>query len=248
MKENMKILDVDFSTMNMNETVEVVAREINNNDNRLFHIITGNPEIVLSSQKDKEVKNIINQCDLVTADGVGIVLASKWKGKPLEERVTGYDLFIELLKRGNEEGWSFYLLGADEQTSRTAAENISKQYPNVKILGRHNGYFNSIEEEKIVLDIQNKKADILVVALGAPRAERFIYKYKDNLNAKIAIGVGGSLDVIAGKVKRSPDIWIKLNIEWLYRLICQPSRWRRQLVLPVFAYKAYMEAFRERRR
>jgi len=243
MKEKIKILGVDFSTMNMKETVDAIACEIANDNEKLFHIITGNPEIVLSSQKDNEVKSIINKCDLVTADGVGIVLASKWRRKPLEERVTGFDLLTELLKRGNSEGWSFYFLGAQDETSKLAIEKISKLYPNLKIVGRQHGYFSSSEEEKIILDINNKKPDILVVALGAPRAEKLIYKYKENLSAKIAVGVGGSLDGISGKVKRAPDIWIKLNIEWLYRLICQPSRWKRQLALPIFAYKAFTEMY-----
>ena len=247
MKENIKILKVSFSTMNMKETIDAVASQIAGNNERTFHIITGNPEIVLHAEKDNELREIINECDLVTPDGVGIVLASKWKGKPLEERVTGFDLLTELLKEGNSKGWSFYFLGAEEETSKLAIEKISNMYPNVKIAGRHHGYFNSDEEEKITMDIQSKKPDILVVALGAPKAEKLIYKYKETLSAKVAVGVGGSLDGISGKVKRSPDIWIKLNIEWLYRLISQPSRWRRQLVLPVFAYKAFTEALRERR-
>jgi len=248
MKENIKILGVPFSNANMKETIEVIAHQVENNNERVFHVITGNPEIVLQCEKDNELKKVIYECDLITPDGVGIVLASKWKGAPLEERVTGYDLLLEVLKKGDEKEWSFYLLGADEESSKKAAENILKQYPSVRIVGRQHGYFNSGEEEAILKDIENKKPDILVVALGAPRAEKWIYNNKGSLPAKVAITVGGSLDGISGKVKRAPEIWQKLNIEWLFRLINEPSRWRRQRVLPVFAYKAFAEAIKERRK
>jgi N-acetylglucosaminyldiphosphoundecaprenol N-acetyl-beta-D-mannosaminyltransferase len=115
-----------------------------------------------------------------------------------------------------------------------------KTNPNVSILGMHHGFFNSGEEAKIVEDIRSLKPDVLIVALGAPYAERWIHKYRVRLNAKIAIGVGGSLDGIAGKVKRAPEGWQRLNVEWLYRLIKQPSRWRRQLILPRFFIRALL--------
>lgn len=246
MRDNINILGIDFSKKGMEETINIIEDKINSYNGRLFKIITGNPEIVLKTQKDKEVKRVMKEADLITADGVGIVLASKWKGNPVSERVTGVDLLQAVLERGNEKGWSFYFLGTDEETNKKAVENVTKAYPNLRFAGRHNGYFNASEELQVVEDIAMSKPDILAVALGAPRAEMWIDKYKDRLCAKVSFGVGGSLDVLAGKVKRSPEIWIKLRVEWLYRLLKQPSRWRRQLVLPVFAYKSLMEALKER--
>ncbi|WP_235561031.1 WecB/TagA/CpsF family glycosyltransferase [Bacillus sp. FJAT-28004] len=127
---------------------------------------------------------------------------------------------------------------ASELTSKKASEVINMKYPNVSILGRYHGFFDHREEARIVDEITNLSPDVLVVALGAPKAEFWIHKFKNTLNARVAIGVGGSLDTIAGTVKRAPVIWQKTNLEWLYRLIKQPSRWKRQLILPRFAMKA----------
>ncbi|ERI91985.1 glycosyltransferase, WecB/TagA/CpsF family [Clostridiales bacterium oral taxon 876 str. F0540] len=245
MKDIVKILGVPFNRVTMEETVSKVKKEINSDREKPYHIITGNPEIVVSYKKEKALQDIINDTDLITPDGIGIILASRWKRDALPERVAGYDLLINVLKEGDKKKWSFYFLGADEDTNRKAVENIKEKYPNVVILGRHNGFFNGEEEEKIISEITTTQPDILVVALGAPRAEKWIYRNKSKLNTKVTFGVGGSLDVIAGKVKRAPLIWQKLNLEWFYRLICQPSRWRRQLVLPVFACKAFGEAVKE---
>jgi N-acetylglucosaminyldiphosphoundecaprenol N-acetyl-beta-D-mannosaminyltransferase len=247
MIDKVKILGVPFSKMNMNETVNIIANKIDCDNKGIFNIVTGNPEIVLQAQKDGVLQNIIKEADLITPDGEGIVLASKWKGQPLSERVTGIDLLLEVLKMGNERGWSFYFLGADEQINKKATENILNTYPSIVLAGRHHGYFNSAQEEKILIDIDSTKPDILIVALGAPNAEKWVYKYKNWLPVKVAFGVGGSLDVISGKVQRAPKTWQDLRLEWLYRLIIQPSRLRRQMVLPIFAYKSLVEALKERR-
>lgn len=203
-------------------------------------MVTLNPEISMSCQQNLELRSIINDAAHLTADGAGIVMVSRLKGNPLPERVTGCDLLINLLEMGNKKCWSFYLLGASELTSKKASEVINMKYPNVSILGRYHGFFDHREEARIVDEITNLRPDVLVVALGAPKAEFWIHKFKNTLNARVAIGVGGSLDTIAGTVKRAPVIWQKINLEWLYRLIKQPSRWKRQLILPRFAMKALL--------
>ncbi|MBL4937422.1 WecB/TagA/CpsF family glycosyltransferase [Clostridium sp. YIM B02515] len=245
MRDIVKILGVPFNRITTDGTVDIIENQINSDRKKPYHIITGNPEIVVSYKKEKVLQDIIDDTDLITPDGVGIILASKWKKDLLPERVTGVDLLARVLDRGNERGWSFYFLGADEETNKKAVEIIKEKNSNIVVTGRHNGFFNKEEEEKIIEEISNLKPDILIVALGAPRAEKWIYNNKLRLNAKVTFGVGGSLDVIAGKVKRAPLIWQKLNIEWLHRLLSQPSRWRRQLVLPVFAWKAFGEAVKE---
>lgn len=238
------ILGIQFSKLSLRETISLIDYKVSENTDRIFHIITANPEIAVQIQEDPELKKISLEADIITPDGVGIVLASRLKGDPVQERVTGYDLLLESLKVGNEKGWSFYLLGSEEKVNMKAAEYIIKNYPNVKITGRHNGYYEREEEHKLVEEIKRFKPDILIVALGAPLADKWIYRYKNKLNAKVAFGVGGSLDVISGKVKPTPEVWKKLNLEWLHRRITQPSRKERQKKLKIFAYRAIIEAIK----
>lgn len=240
-----KIMGISFPKMTVEQSLQMLGEVVERKRNGLFHVVTGNPEIVMSCQHDRELRSIIEEAGLVTADGIGIVMVSRLRGGHLPERVTGCDLLLKLLEVGNRKRWSFYFLGADEATSRRAAEAIRGQYPNVAIAGRHHGYFGKEEEDAIVEEIRAAAPDFLIVALGAPYAERWIHQYKHSLNAKIAIGVGGSLDIIAGKVKRAPVIWQSMHMEWLYRLIQQPSRWKRQMILPRFAWKALL--YREKR-
>lgn len=238
MNKAAKIMGISFPKFTMDQCLQILSDVAGRKKTELFHVVTGNPEIVMSCQHDDELRGIIDRAGLITADGIGIVMISRMRGGDLPERVTGCDLLIKLLETGDREKWSFYFLGADEQTSLKAAEVIARKHPNVSIAGRHHGFFKEEEEAKIVEEINAAAPDFLIVALGAPYAERWIHKYRNSLNAKIAIGVGGSLDTIAGKVKRAPEIWRKIHLEWLFRLIKQPSRWRRQLILPRFAVRA----------
>jgi N-acetylglucosaminyldiphosphoundecaprenol N-acetyl-beta-D-mannosaminyltransferase len=245
MDNYVNILGIEFSKLNLKETVDLIDSKISKDSNRIFHLITVNPEIAVQIQEDQELKKISLAADLITPDGVGIVWTSRLKGNPVPERVTGYDLLLETLKSGNQKEWSFYLFGSDEEVNRKASEYIIKNYPNVKIAGRHNGYFKKEEDSKIIESIRSSKPDILIVALGSPLADKWIYSHKNELNAKVVFGVGGSLDVITGKVKRTPEIWKKLNLEWLHRRITQPSRKERQKKLKVFAYRAFIEIIRK---
>lgn len=233
------IMGIPIANATYDEVIAHLGNIADGDKHDMFHVVTANPEIVMTAGKDEQVKRILLEAGLITPDGIGIVLAAKWKGEPLSGRVTGYDMLMRLLERANRSRWSFYFLGTDEETSRKAISIIADRFPNVQIAGRRNGFFRPEDEPAIVEAISAARPDFLIVAMGAPNAERWIYRYKSVLNAKVVIGVGGSLDVIAGKVKRAPDIWIKLNLEWLYRLLSNPSRWRRQLVLPVFAAKAF---------
>ncbi|WP_306433020.1 WecB/TagA/CpsF family glycosyltransferase [Paenibacillus sp. J31TS4] len=233
-------MGIPFPKLTFEKAVHILEEVIDRPYEKLFHVITVNPEIVMSSQHDKRLRAIVDEAGLITADGIGIVKISQVKGNGLPERVTGYDMMMRLLETGNRKGWSFYLLGCDEETSVKAAETIRERYPNVRIAGRRNGFFKPEDDEAIVRDIQAARPDVLLVALGAPKAEEWIYRYKAELPAKLAMGIGGSLDVLAGKVKRAPVFWQKANLEWLYRLLNQPSRWRRQLVLPKFAVRALL--------
>ena len=201
MNNYVNILGISFSKLTLLDTVDLIDNKIKEYRDKTFHIITVNPEIAIDIQEDPELKKISLEADLITPDGVGIVLASKLKRNPIPERVTGFDL----------------------------------------LAGRHNGFFNKQEETQIIEDIENSKPDILIVALGSPLADKWIYTYKDRIPAKVTFGVGGSLDVITGKVKRTPEIWKKMKLEWLHRRIITPSRKERQKRLKIFAYRVFDE-------
>jgi len=200
---------------------------------RKTFVVTANPEIVMLANEDPSYMEYVQKATYVTADGIGVVKAAKMLNTPLPERVTGYDTMVEVLKKGNEHGYKIYLLGAQEETLVKAVANINEKYPNVQIVGSHNGFFdweqNSIQEE-----IKQLEPDFVFVALGVPRQEKWISTNLDQFRKGIFIGVGGSFDVIAGTVPRAPQIWQKLNLEWAYRLMKQPSRIGRMMALPKF--------------
>ena len=182
---------------------------------------------------------------MITADGIGLIYASKIKRKPLKERVTGYDLSIKLLNIANENNYSLYLLGGKDGVAKAAAENIEKDYPNIRIAGYHHGYFNgshngnddSEEEVKIIDDINSLNPDIIFVGLGFPNQEIWIDSNRCKIKGRVIIGNGGVMDVLSGNLKMTPDIYRKLGLEWLHRLIREPSRIKRQIVIPKFIFK-----------
>ncbi len=207
---------------------------------KLGLIYTPNTEIIMKAQDDPEYKAILNEGDLVVPDGIGVILASKIHHLGLKERVPGIELMTKMLEYCNRTGKSIYLFGGQENVAEMAAVNIMKAYPNLRILGTRDGFFESNEEIRILDDINEKKPDILFVALGAPKQEKWMSKYKKTINAKVAMGVGGSLDVWAGTAKRAPVFFQKTGLEWLYRLLKQPSRVMRMMSLPKFMIKVIL--------
>ncbi|WP_332650902.1 WecB/TagA/CpsF family glycosyltransferase [Lysinibacillus sp. 54212] len=201
-------------------------------------VITANPEIVMGANENPELMAYIKQATYVCADGIGVVKAAKILGDELPGRVTGYDTMIALLEAGNEKRFKIYLLGAQKETLDKTVENIGKTYPNVEVVGYHDGFFDWNSSD-IPDEIQSLQPDLVFVALGVPRQEKWISEHIDRFSHGVFIGVGGSFDVIAGTVKRAPVFWQKLNLEWLYRLLKQPSRWKRMLALPRFALKVF---------
>ncbi|HZK43012.1 MAG TPA: WecB/TagA/CpsF family glycosyltransferase [Syntrophomonadaceae bacterium] len=200
------------------------------------HVITLNAEIAYMAQEDQALKTIINAADLVTPDGIGIVWAARRLGWAMEERVTGIDMVYNICPEAEEHGWRLYFLGAEPGVAKQAAEKLLIEYPKLQIVGIRDGYFKENEIDVVCADIKATKPHILLVALGAPKQELFIKQYKDKLEVPVCIGIGGSFDVIAGIKKRAPDLAVKYNMEWLYRLISEPSRIKRQIVLPKFVY------------
>lgn len=193
------------------------------------YICTPNPEIVWESRRDKALKEAINGADAVLADGIGVVWASGVLKTPLPERVAGYDFLLALLAR--MEG-SVFLLGGEPGVAEEAAHAIEQRFPGVTVAGCRQGYFE--KDEDIVKAVCEAAPDLLLVCLGSPKQECWMAEKAKVLPVGLMAGLGGSLDVLAGRVKRAPERWIRLNLEWLYRLLKEPSRIKRQICLPRF--------------
>lgn len=236
--DKLYIFGVPIHRVTMIEAVEILKGYLK--EDRIHIVATPNAEIIMMAQKDEEYKKILNETDLNVPDGSGVVFASKVFNKPLKERVAGFDLMMEFIKWASHKDVSIYLLGAKPEVVEKAQSNLKNLYPSLKIVGFYHGYFNEKEEENIIEDINKRAAQVLFVALGAPKQEKWIYKNKEKLKVKIAMGVGGSFDVIAGKAKRAPEIYRKLGLEWLYRLIQEPWRYKRMSALPKFAFKVLL--------
>ncbi|SHE83416.1 WecB/TagA/CpsF family glycosyltransferase [Clostridium fallax] len=226
-----KILDYNVFNGSKKELLEV----IDNKDK--VNIISGNPEILYTSlNNDTLLKSFKDDTALIIPDGVGTIVASKIIGSPIKEKIPGIEIMDKLLKKFNKDGRKVYLLGAKEETLKKCIETLRDIYPNLNIVGSHNGYFDLNNCENIVEDIKNSKAEAIFIAMGCPRQEIFINKYIYELPCKIFMGVGGSFDVIAGNVGRAPKIMISLGLEWLYRVAKEPSRIKRLGSIPKFLF------------
>jgi N-acetylglucosaminyldiphosphoundecaprenol N-acetyl-beta-D-mannosaminyltransferase len=182
-------------------------------------------------RRDQTLRADVLSCDLILADGVPVVWASRLLGHPLPERVAGIDLMLGMLRRGSAHGYRVYCLGASEEVLAAAVDQITTAYPHVGMVGRHHGYFGSHEEPAIAAAIADAKPDILLVAMTSPKKESFLARWSNELCVPVCHGVGGSFDVLAGKVRRAPLAWQRLGLEWLYRVFQEPRRlWRRYLV------------------
>lgn len=232
MNDTITIMDIDFVNTTQKELLQTHISPRLKAEEKCF-IVTANPEIVMQTREDPKYKQSVQSADYVTPDGVGILMAAKLMKLPLEERIAGYDLMLDLLQYANEHQLSCYFLGAKDEVNDKAVAEVKKQFPNVKIAGRHHGYFD-INDEQIVSEIEQSEADLVFVALGLPRQELWISEHIDKFSKGVFMGIGGSLDGLAGTFKRAPDIWIKLNLEWLYRLLKQPSRFKR--IVKVFEF------------
>lgn len=230
--ERIDVLGVKFDNVNMQEAVEKCKEFVESDTSNL--IVTPNPEIVMVAKDNDEFKNIINNASLVIPDGIGIVKGAAILGTPLKERVAGYDLICNLLELYKDGSHTFYFWGSKPGIAEIAKKNMEEKYPNIKILGTDNGYFDEAKKAEIVQRIRELKPDILLVGIGAIKQENTINELLSEKIFKIGIGCGGSIDVLSGTVKRAPKLFIKLHIEWAWRLIKQPSRLGRMMVLPKF--------------
>lgn len=194
--------------------------------NKKMFIVTANPETMMKSETDTELNKLLNDKDtILVPDGIGVVKASKMIGYDVKERIAGIDIANTLLDYGNKLKKTIYLFGSKQEIIDSMKDVLKEKYPNLKLVGSSNGYVQ--DKDKVFEEMSKLKPDIVLVALGIPLQEKLIYKHLSLFDKGIFVGVGGSFDVISGHKKRAPQIIIKLNLEWLYRIICEPKRLKR---------------------
>ncbi|HEX6989419.1 MAG TPA: WecB/TagA/CpsF family glycosyltransferase [Bacillota bacterium] len=206
-------------------------------------VVTANPEILVASRSDPVLARVLEEAALVVADGIGVVAAARLLGSPVPERVPGVELLERLLAACAREGLRPFFLGARLEVVEAAAQRSAARYPGLVLAGWHHGYFDLADPEPVRV-VAASRADVLFAGMGAARELRWLLANRERLRVPVAMGVGGSFDVLSGRVRRAP-VWVRRTyLEWLYRLLMEPARWRRQLALPRFALSVLAERLR----
>lgn len=229
MQNRINILNCPIDKLTMDETIKLIDDSIASKTH-LHHVVVNAAKMV-HMQSDKELRESVVNSDIINADGQAVVWASRFLGQPLKERVAGIDLMQNLVKLAYEKGYKVFFFGAKEEIVKGVVDRYSKEYSQDIIAGYRNGYFKKEEEENIAKQISDSGADILLVAISSPTKEIFLNTYKNIINTPFIMGVGGSFDVVAGKVTRAP-LWMQnAGLEWFYRFLQEPRRmWKRYLV------------------
>ena len=236
MIEPIKILGVPVHPMTMKQSVDSLEQRMLAGEQTF--VVTANAEIIMMCQEDAAYNNIISQkAELVLPDGAGAVWAGRHLGYKVPERVAGFDLYNQLLALSAKKGYKAYFFGGSPGIAEAAKAKSEEMYPGVKIVGCHNCYFTDADVPAIIEAINQSGAGMLFVALGAPKQERWILAHREELKPRILMGIGGSFDVLAGKMERAPKWMQDASLEWAFRLYKQPSRFMRMLALPKFALK-----------
>lgn len=217
------ILNTYVNALSMDETVDYVKQVIARRNPPVQHVVINALKVNLM-EKDPELREIVNSCPLINADGASIIWAAKKLHVPVTTRVTGIDLFLRLVEEAAKNGYKIYLFGAKQEVVEKVQSIFTKQYPALQIAGVRNGYFKPEDEEQIVADMAASGADMMFVAFSSPKKEYWVHKYLDQLNIPFVMGVGGSFDVVAGVTRRAPKVWQNLGLEWFYRFIQEPKR------------------------
>jgi N-acetylglucosaminyldiphosphoundecaprenol N-acetyl-beta-D-mannosaminyltransferase len=240
--KTVQIVGYRVASITMAETVDWIEQRIRKKE--FAHIVTINPEIAWNGLQDETFAASLQKADLLVPDGTGMLWAAKQLGDPLKERVAGFDLMQEMLNLAAQQKYKVFFLGASPGVANQAAMTALERYPGLHICGTHDGYFKAEEEEALVAEIREAGTEMLFCALGPPRpAEIWIQKHKKNLAPLVAIGVGGSFNVMAGIDQRAPA-WVQsIHMEWLYRAVRNPKRFHRLAAIPKF-----MQAVREQKR
>ena len=225
--KRIKLINCPMDVASMEETIEEIDTAVANGK-FIQHVVINVAKLV-NMQNDPQLDASVRECDIINIDGMGIVWGARLLGYNVKERVAGVDLFHELLAMGARKGYSVYILGAEEEVVGETARRVQQMYPGLKLAGYHHGYFWD-DEESLVNKVHESGAQLLFVAISSPKKENFINRWREKLGVTFVMGVGGTFDVVAGKVKRAP-LWMqKWGLEWLYRVIQEPRRmWKRYL-------------------
>lgn len=234
------VLGVGFDNVTKAEAVERALELIDAREGR--YVVTPNPEIVMLAKENPALKEALAGADMVLPDGAGIIKGASILGRPMKEKVPGIDFACGVMARLAERGGSVYLFGAKPGVAEAAAETLRTKFPGLVISGTSDGYFS--DDGPIIEKIKDAAPDFLLVCLGAPKQELWMAKMSGKLLVGLMVGLGGSLDVFAGTVKRAPEAWQKLDLEWLYRLLKEPRRIGRMMKLPLFVIEAAGERLR----
>ena len=237
MAERVNILGVDVDAVTMAEAVNVVRRAMDTRAGVM--VATANAEMLMRATHDEELRHILNASALVVPDGAGTVWAARHLGHAMPERVAGYDLAQELLRCAPAEGRRVYFFGSAPGVAEKAKAKAEQLYPGIEIVGVRNGFFSPADNAAIIAEIRAARPDLLLVALGVPKQEKWIAAHLAELDVPVAIGVGGTLDVMAGVMKRAPHWMQRAKLEWLFRGLMQPKRAGRLLALPKFVLKVH---------
>lgn len=229
------ILGVPFANVTPEEAVDTLVSYIGSEGKKM--VFTPNPEMVMAAGKDPEFMKILNKSSMNVPDGIGIVIASRLTKCPIKYRVAGYDMLLGAFDKMKDKGMTVFFFGSAPGIADKAKEAIEKRFNGLKVVGTANGYFDKNRENEIIDEINEKKPDLLLVGIGFPKQEKWIYDHLDRLNVKAAVGVGGSFDGWSGNVQRAPEFFVKHGLEWFYRLMKQPSRIGRMMQLPLFMLK-----------
>lgn len=232
--DRLDVLGCGVDNLTMEETLAVVEGFIANG--RPHQHVVVNVDKIVKARDDAQLREIINSCDLINADGMPVVWASRLLGRPLKERVAGIDLFEALMVRAAERGWRVFLLGAREEVVAKVRSIYEARHPELVFAGHRNGYWKPGEEEQVAEQVRAARADLLFVAISSPLKERFLGRWQAHMQVPFAMGVGGSFDVAAGLVKRAPRWMQRTGLEWFYRFLQEPRRMFRRYFIDDMAF------------
>lgn len=234
--EKTNIRGIFFDNIGFDEAI--MAAENALKEKRQTAVHTPNAEIMQKCMENPDIFRIVSGAEMILPDGAGVLLAAKILGTPIKEKIAGVEFGEKLLELAAKRGYRVYFLGGKPDVAAAAAEKMREKYPRLTVSGMHDGYFekSGAENENIIDDINKSHADILFVCLGSPAQEAWVYKNRAKLSATLLLCLGGSLDIYAGTAKRAPKVFISLRLEWLWRLLCQPSRLPRMMKIPKFLY------------
>jgi len=239
MQDRLKILDIWVDPVTRDEAVRRVGNFLKYG-NRPHAVFASNPEKNFSVPKDPDLYRVFSEADLLIPDGIGMVMAARILHNAILERVPGSEFIFDICSLAEKECYRIFLYGAGEDINRRSAEVLAARYPRLMIAGRSNGYVSQAEMPRLIGQINESRAEILFIALGSPKQEKWFAEHKDSLKyVRVVQGIGGTLDTIGGAVKRAPEVWRKCWAEWLYRLLSEPERIKRQKWLPVFAFMVF---------